>query len=127
MIRCATSTKSLLPSRCTCFPGNAGVVLLFLTWCIGAKVDDVSVLHLGEATFYGEGSFGHCGFPVEDQPQLGNGRRSQGKVRESEAPITVVLMRNTAVLQTNLQSIAADVFTINGKKAGFFLRASGLL
>lgn len=31
-------------------------------------VDDGSILHKGEATFYGEGSFGHCGFPVDSQP-----------------------------------------------------------
>ncbi|MBN1760500.1 MAG: hypothetical protein JW863_19380 [Chitinispirillaceae bacterium] len=31
-------------------------------------VDDGSVLHSGEATFYGDGGGGNCGFPGEEQP-----------------------------------------------------------
>lgn len=32
-----------------------------------AKVDDGSVLHQGEATFYSDSTFGHCGFPTAQQ------------------------------------------------------------
>lgn len=33
-----------------------------------AEVDDGTVIHNGEATYYSDGAFGHCGFPVERQP-----------------------------------------------------------
>jgi len=32
-----------------------------------AQVDDGSVLHTGEATFYSDSTFGHCGFPTAQQ------------------------------------------------------------
>jgi expansin len=32
-----------------------------------AEVDDGSVLHTGEATYYGDTTFGHCGFPAAQQ------------------------------------------------------------
>jgi hypothetical protein len=35
---------------------------------IRAEVDDGSVLHQGEATFYGENAFGHCGFLAQEPP-----------------------------------------------------------
>ncbi|MFW5775324.1 MAG: hypothetical protein ACOCW2_03450, partial [Chitinivibrionales bacterium] len=46
------------------------LLIVGLTVCGVCEVDDGSVLHEGEATFYGDGSFGHCGFPVEQQPQF---------------------------------------------------------
>jgi expansin (peptidoglycan-binding protein) len=40
----------------------------FLPVHSGAEVDDGTVLHQGEATFYGENAFGHCGF-LAQEPQ----------------------------------------------------------
>jgi expansin (peptidoglycan-binding protein) len=42
-------------------------VLTIINPCI---VDDGSRIHNGEATFYGEKSFGHCGYPVDQQPKF---------------------------------------------------------
>jgi expansin len=44
------------------------ILLLFMN--ASADVDDGSILHHGEATFYGEGALGHCGFPPETQPKF---------------------------------------------------------
>jgi expansin (peptidoglycan-binding protein) len=43
------------------------VTLLGIRFAFGA-VDDGSVLHSGEATFYGDGGGGNCGFPGSEQP-----------------------------------------------------------
>jgi expansin (peptidoglycan-binding protein) len=53
-----------------CIVRNSAMALVVLVWNIAAEVDDGSVVHQGEATFYGEGALGHCGFPVETQPQF---------------------------------------------------------
>jgi expansin (peptidoglycan-binding protein) len=44
------------------------LLLSILNLLLYAEVDDGSVLHTGEATFYGEGGLGHCGF-TDTQPQ----------------------------------------------------------
>jgi len=47
------------------------IVLVFFSLFVRtvlAEVDDGTVIHSGEATFYGDGALGHCGFPVDRQP-----------------------------------------------------------
>jgi expansin len=58
MIR-STSEKTL----------SAGVFIALAFFIPGpfADVDDGSVLHKGEATFYSDTTFGHCGFPTAQQ------------------------------------------------------------
>jgi expansin len=46
------------------------MVTLIAAAGIHGAVDDGSVLHNGEATFYGDGGGGNCGFPGEEQPQF---------------------------------------------------------
>jgi hypothetical protein len=54
-----------LIQRCLCI---AVCCCCFLPVLIRAEVDDGSVLHQGEATFYGENAFGHCGFLAKEPP-----------------------------------------------------------
>ena len=43
------------------------LAVAFLTPGVFAGVDDGSVLHTGEATYYSDTTFGHCGFPTDQQ------------------------------------------------------------
>ena len=47
---------------------HALVVLIIFTALAHSAVDDGSILHSGEATFYGDGGGGNCGFPGNEQP-----------------------------------------------------------
>ena len=46
------------------------LILATLSTNLFNVVNNGSILHSGEATFYSEGALGHCGFPVEQQPQF---------------------------------------------------------
>jgi expansin (peptidoglycan-binding protein) len=48
---------------------SSAVLLAIVLFARGifAEVDDGSVLHTGEATYYGDTTFGHCGFPAAQQ------------------------------------------------------------
>ena len=43
------------------------VLSFLMRLCVCADVDDGSVLHTGEATYYSDSTFGHCGFPTSQQ------------------------------------------------------------
>lgn len=60
---------SLDTSKCPSITGTRTLLIslaFFFTGAWGA-VDDGSVLHTGQATFYSDTTFGHCGFPTSQQ------------------------------------------------------------